>query len=283
MDIGTPPPVDVTIVAGGGDDCVNVRQIGGPLRILGGAGNDRVVVQDNNLLNRIGSSLFFDGDAAVAEQDVEVAPAEVERRLGGPLTAAPLVYVHTSPDDSGATYTDPFGRLYKLPEMAPVLALAPSTGGVILRRVVVVAGVVVQDYVQDWDGSHQLLYLDAAGNRTTTVTDVPALILVNRTEDVYFTECRDAESRDVSPNVDTLTVSDTADTGNVHAVVDQEITVEGGMPGVISYDGIESVNVGLGGGNDVADVRAPNGDIALDAGASGGPKRACRAGRGRTL
>ena len=57
----------MTVLAGGGDDHINVRQIGAVTTILGGAGDDTINVGDGSGLSRISALLVVDGDAHIDE------------------------------------------------------------------------------------------------------------------------------------------------------------------------------------------------------------------------
>ncbi|MHC4396737.1 MAG: hypothetical protein ACYS1A_13895 [Planctomycetota bacterium] len=190
--------VSLTIVAGGGDDIVNVKQIGAETRIMGGAGDDTVYVNDNNRLNGINARLLFDGDAHIDELLADVLAAEYADILDN----VPMVFINTDPEDGGLSYQDPSGEIiyYKLPEQAPIIE-DDGTGKLLIRVVVLNdEGEVIEDRVQE-KGVQELgvqmngvqktvngvpIFLDENGNETTDDTGTPVIVASPTGQPVYM-------------------------------------------------------------------------------------------------
>ncbi len=192
--------VMLTIAAGGGNDIINVKQIGSETRILGGAGNDIVYVNDNNELNGINAKLLYDGNGHIDEQLQHVDAAEYVDILND----VPMVFVNTVPH-SNLFYDDPATGdpiYYELPEQAPIIA-DDGTGKLLIRIAVIGPdGEIVEDRVQEYGLQElgvqmkgiqktinsQLVYLDENGNDTLTDTGVPVIIQNNAGQLVYLDE-----------------------------------------------------------------------------------------------
>ena len=192
--------LSLRIVAGPGDDTIRVKQIGAFTEVLGGAGSDKVYVDDAGYLSAIEDRLVFDGDATIEEEIIPVRTAEYADILA---VGVPEVFINSAPH-SGLAYEDPEGNIvfYELAERAPILA--DDGSGNLLVWVVVQAsnGSIIEDLIHEQGvqerGIHQRgiqktvngvpVFLDENGYETTTDTGVPVIVFDAGGSLLYFDE-----------------------------------------------------------------------------------------------
>ena len=92
--LDTPTVRSSQIVAGAGNDVIDLLSYRGRMTVLGGAGNDTVNVGNANLLNGVLGTLLFDGDAHIREEQRQATssdfPASILAARLGPRTALVL-------------------------------------------------------------------------------------------------------------------------------------------------------------------------------------------------
>ena len=182
-------PTTLAISGGGGDDTINLRQVGGTARIIGGAGADRLnIASTTQTLAQILGRVSFDGDATITEPPVPFL--DTDPRLAIFLSTNSVVV----PTGSLLHTTDASNTPYHLADYVPVLRDTDSTAGngsPLQVRVVVLSpttGLVTTEYVQERgvleyalqkrNGSSQLLWFANDGGETTdsSITGIPVLL-----------------------------------------------------------------------------------------------------------
>ncbi len=192
LPVGLPPLAAMTIqvVAGGGNDLIELLHFRGHVAVLGGAGSDTVNVGDRNLLNGVLGTLLYDGDAHIVELARQATAGDFP---GGILNNLPNVFVGTDPskafiggDGTVFLYDDPvlasivFGN--ETPQ--PHLSGSPLITGPLQVRAVVLHAANVQERgvhergVQKVTDTGTPLWIGLDGNETIdrNQTGIPVIV-----------------------------------------------------------------------------------------------------------
>jgi len=245
--------VDVSL--GGGDDTANIEAIAGETKIMGGDGDDVFnVADDPEMLGGILEDLTIEGDSGLLET------ITIAEYLSDYDVIETMVFINTEPDrefvDDGGNKTE-----YALEEKSRIVF---DNDGELWVYVVVLdpdTGRIIEDMVQERNGSGTLLWLDNNGEKTTSNPGgyAPSLIPVNRTKAVAHTRSEIVATS--GPGDDTLNVYDPLNEEAVTATLTSTTLAVTSMPGLIIYDlnelgtGADVVNVYLGSGDDVFNVK----------------------------
>ena len=185
-------PTTLAISGGGGDDTINLQQVGGATRIIGGAGADTVNIHSTTqTLAQILGRVSFDGDATITEPAVPFL--DNDPRLAIFLTARSVIV----PVGVQLTTSDASARPYHQADIVPVLFDPSASGGTALQvRVVVLnptTGAVTTEFVQEKgvleyakqkrDASGNRLWFANDGGETTdsSITGIPVLLAATST------------------------------------------------------------------------------------------------------
>ncbi len=169
--------MQIQIVAGGGDDVIDLLHYRGQVAVLGGAGNDTVNVGDRNLLSGVLGTLIYDGDAHIREIQRQAVLGDFPATV---LANLPSVFVDTLADK---TLVDRGGNFFAFTD--PTMASVVFTGvdGKLWIHAVVLADSPVQEFgvhergVQKTDGATPL-WLGLDGNETidAAATGIPVIV-----------------------------------------------------------------------------------------------------------
>ena len=182
-------PTQLAIAAGGGNDTINLEQVGGPTQISGGAGADTVNVHSATpeTLAAILGRVSFDGDATLVENPIPFL--DTDSRLQIFLTTPSVILG----DGPVLATTEATPRSYQAAIVRPVLfdPNTSATGDTLQVRVVSLnftTGVITTQFVQekgvrqyatqkrDTTLAHNLLWFDGSGLEVTTNTGIPVLL-----------------------------------------------------------------------------------------------------------
>ncbi|HEY3484076.1 MAG TPA: hypothetical protein VGK49_01775, partial [Ilumatobacteraceae bacterium] len=95
-DLPDPEEMWIQVVAGAGNDTINLRQYFGQMVVLGGAGVDTVNVGHRDLLNGVKGTLTYDGDADIVEAGRQANATD----YGAILNDLPNVFIGTDPTNA---------------------------------------------------------------------------------------------------------------------------------------------------------------------------------------
>ena len=196
-----PESIKIQIVAGNGNDTIDLLQYRGEMVVLGGAGVDTVNVGNRNLLNGIHGTLTYDGDADI----VELRRQATSLDFGNILNNLPNVFVQTDPSAVGSVpyaIIDRSGKVFVFtnPVLASIvfgsldspqihLSGDPLVSGDLLVRAVALHGVNVQELGVHERGIQKItetgapLWLGLDGNETinAAATGIPVIVRVDGT------------------------------------------------------------------------------------------------------
>ncbi|MDP7307506.1 MAG: hypothetical protein QF405_07665, partial [Roseibacillus sp.] len=165
--------VNLQIVAGAGNDEINLRSTTGETTVYGGAGDDSVTLGNNGSLADLGGTILFDGDAHIDENTSAVPNSEIDG------ISFPNIFTGTGPGFTASTFVDGSGSNtveYYNARYEPVVF--PGANGSVQVRPVALAsdGEIETDFIRDegvpaLDESNRQIYIDSAGQQTAAATD----------------------------------------------------------------------------------------------------------------
>ncbi|MCX5669739.1 MAG: hypothetical protein NTU94_00240, partial [Planctomycetota bacterium] len=208
----------MTIVAGGGNDVIDLRQFRGDVTVLGGAGDDTVNIGDGGSLSGVHGQVYFDGNAHILEQQRNVNASEYTNALMDTQNL-PKVFTDSAPTQA---FVDSGGRIlqYALPVLNPIL-VGDGLAGTIITGSLRVRAVVLytqneqlkgaQEYgVQKKDLSGNALWFGLDGNETVDSgqTGLPVITRVDRAATGARAVYLDAKGQRVFANTGVLSIVD---------------------------------------------------------------------------
>ncbi|HTH06647.1 MAG TPA: hypothetical protein VL916_12285, partial [Ilumatobacteraceae bacterium] len=162
--------MQIQIVAGAGDDEINLLHYRGQVVVLGGAGNDTVNVGDRGLLNGVLGTLVYDGDAHIREIKRQAVRGDFPSAV---LDNLPSVFVDT---DSTKTLVDRGGNFFTF--ASPTLASVVFSNGINPTDLLWINAVVLANAPVQERGVQE------RGIQKTTSTGTPLWLALNGNETI---------------------------------------------------------------------------------------------------